>query len=290
MSGVEPLKFELHIEVEKTAKAVDLLLQYCESGEISGKKHWSKQALKQVMNQGAVWLTVAKQTSRLRRASKTVEKGQVLHLYYDEKVLNTEVAQAQLIEDCVDYSVWFKPYGMLSQGSKWGDFTTITRFAEQYFEFKRMGFIVHRLDRATSGLILVAHSKKAARALSQMFESRQLDKRYLAKVYGKVLADCTIETPIDDKPAVSHVVVKDYDKSNDISLLEIKIDTGRKHQIRRHLSSIEHSIIGDRLYGNGDNSLDLQLMAYKLSFNCPIEQVPRAFVLPSQSQLQLSNG
>ena len=98
-------------------------------------------------------------------------------------MLSSPVPQALLIEDLIDYSVWYKPYGMLSQGSKWSDHCTIARFAQKNLSNERPAFIVHRLDRAATGLILIAHSKKAAKALSSLFENRTIESNSLEKFY-----------------------------------------------------------------------------------------------------------
>lgn len=222
------------------------------------------------MSKGAVWLTEGRSTRRLRRSSKALKTGQQLHLYYDESVLSAQVAPAKLIEDCDKYSVWYKPSGMLSQGSKWSDHCTITRFAEHHLEPQRNAFLVHRLDRATSGLIVIAHAKQMAAKLSEMFQKRQLDKRYLAVVHGQIEQCLTIDLPVDEKPALSHISPLKYDAQKNLCLVDVKIDTGRKHQIRKHLSSIDHIIVGDRLYGSPNHSVDLQLCAWHLSFECPI--------------------
>ena len=111
--------FECHISVtEEETKAVKLL------AETSGLSH---QRIKQAMQRGAVWLSNRQGTRRLRRANKKLKQGDELHLYFDEKVLASEVPAARLIADEGAYSIWFKPFGMLCQGSKWGDHCTINR-------------------------------------------------------------------------------------------------------------------------------------------------------------------
>lgn len=236
------------------------------------------------MLKGAVWVTQGKHTRRLRRSSKEISPGQTIHLYYNESVLDASVPDAQLIKDYDKYSVWYKPRGMLCQGSKWGDHTTITRYVEQNLQPQRNAFLVHRLDRATSGLILIGHTKQATTQLCELFQDRQLDKRYLAIVQGKTPDKLTIETEVDSKPAKSHLTLEAYDDKQDRSLVEVKIDTGRKHQIRCHMASIGHTVVGDRLYNSDDQSVDLQLTAYKLSFTCPIEQQPIELILPESLQ------
>lgn len=259
---------ELHITVDNAqANAVDIL------AEASGL---SKQKLKLIMQRGAVWLTRSGHTQRLRRAKKALQLNDEIHLYYAPAVFEQQPSPAILIADEGDYSVWHKPYGMLSQGTKWGDHTSITRWAEQNLEPQRNAFIVHRLDRAATGLIMVAHSKKAAASLSALFEQRQVDKRYQAVVEGHWAEDKRIEQAIDDKPAVSHVRCLETKGSK--SLVEVKIETGRKHQIRKHLSKAGFPIVGDRLYGNADG-LDLQLCSVFLGFVCPISAETRSYEL-----------
>ena len=107
------------------------------------------------------------------------------------------------------YSVWFKPYGLYCQGSRWGDFSSINRWVEINLHklldtTERPVFIVHRLDRATSGLILLCHTKNAARLFSAMFQSGNMDKRYQVVVRG----DFSGELPLpQDLKASSFTIV-----------------------------------------------------------------------------------
>ncbi len=255
------------------------------------------------MQKGAVWLTRGKSTQRLRRASKKLLIGQTLHLYYDAHVLAQTDFSAYLIADENDYSVWYKPSGMLSQGSKFGDHSAIYRWAETHLLPQRNAFLVHRLDRATSGLILIAHSKKAATALSNLFKERDIEKYYTALVHGIPLLPKnpaqTIEAPLDGKKAITRILsiapasemaaTKNADRTLDIkkiSQLDIQLLTGRKHQIRQHLSGIGHPIVGDRLYGKGqEDNVDLCLKAYKIIFISPFDQQKKHYELNDLSFL-----
>ncbi|OOZ35657.1 RluA family pseudouridine synthase [Solemya velesiana gill symbiont] len=290
--------FECHIDVVQNGdNPVELF------AEASGL---SKQRIKSAMLKGAAWLTSGKHTRRLRRQAKPMKTGDKLHLYYDEKILATEPQPAKLVSDEGAYSVWHKPRGMLSQGSKWSDHCTIYRWAEQHLQPERNGFIVHRLDRAASGLILVAHQKKVATALARLFQERSITKRYQVKVatalarlfqersitkrYQVIVhgqfpdreQTLTIASEIDGRPARSHARLIEHDPELDRSRLEISIDIGRKYQIHRHLASIGFPVVGDRLYGDKDDSADLQLTACYLAFTCLVSNQPKAFELPEE--------
>jgi len=246
----------------------------------------SRQQVKQAMHKGAVWLTHAKHTRRLRRDKAPLKPGDQLHLYYNPEVLQQEPLTPQLIADEIRYSVWFKPAGMLSQGSKWSDHTTITRWAELHLQPQRNAFLVHRLDRAASGLILVAHGKAVTRQLTRLFELRQVEKHYRVRVHGRFPADSEaqrIDLPLDGKPAVSHAQRLTYDPALDQSLLDVRIETGRKHQIRRHLAALSFPVVGDRLHGNSGDTGDLKLCAHSLKFIPPGEDKPVSYMLADEA-------
>lgn len=272
-----PNRFEKHIDVtEKDNIAVDLL---------SSESGLSKQRIKILMQKGAIWQTIGSKTQRLRRAKKSLRQGSTVHIYYDKAVLDMVPTEPMLIVDEGHYSVWHKPYGLLSQGSKWGDHCTITRWAEQHLSPQRNSFTIHRLDRAANGLIIVGHEKKAAAALSYLFQQRQIDKRYRIWVHGQfnhaasAEQPITVTTDIDNRHAKSDFSFIEYDADKDQSLLDVSIDTGRKHQIRRHSAELGFPVVGDRLYGDIKVDVNLQLTAYYLAFRCPFSQKQQIFNL-----------
>ena len=170
--------------------------------------------------------------------------------------------------------------------------------------------IVHRLDKDTSGLLIVAKNDEAHIKMSEQIKNREVKKIYIALVRGQVPEEeATINMPIgrstkdrkkmavckDGKEAVTHFKV--LQRFNKYTLLQIKIDTGRTHQIRVHLSEIGYPVIGDSVYSNGKNEFNVEgqmLHAQKLEFKHPItqEQINLEAPLPEyfkQILEQLSN-
>jgi tRNA pseudouridine32 synthase/23S rRNA pseudouridine746 synthase len=243
----------------------------------------SKQRIKLAMTQGAVWVTRGRNTRRLRRVKRQLRAGDEVHLYYDADILAEIPAEPTLVADVGAYSVWNKPYGLRSQGSKWGDHCTVLRWAERHLEPERPAFTVHRLDRAANGLILVAHTKTVAAALSALFRERRVEKRYRALVRGDFSSHpnpLRIDEPVDGKDAISEFRLLEVNSNGERSLVDVRIETGRKHQVRRHLAGLGHPVIGDRLYGAGEaDGENLQLTAYRLALHCPVADKPVEYQL-----------
>lgn len=276
--------FEIHVDVpEDGGSPVDCL------SEASGL---SRQRVKAAMTKGAVWLTRGRGTRRLRRATRVLASGDVLHLYHDERVLAMAPEPPLLIADEGAYSVWHKSRGMPSQGSKWGDHCTVTRWAEQHLTPPRSAFGVHRLDRAATGLIVVAHEKRVAAALARLFRERLVEKRYRVIVKGDVPASpspLVLDAPVGGREACSRVVRLARDEGADRTLLDIAIETGRKHQIRVHLAGAGAPVVGDRLHGLGGEE-DLQLTACLLGFDCPMTGLRKVYQLQDSLLPTLERG
>ena len=135
---------------------------------------------------------------------------------------------------------------------------------------------VHRLDSPTSGILLVAKTKTAQISLGKQFEDNLLQKQYTAIVQGEIHSKVKIETPIDGKEAETAFEILQVVKSlkyDQLSFLKVTPKTGRTHQIRIHLASIGHPIIGDKLYGdpnqNRSTGKGLFLSATQITFLHP---------------------
>lgn len=155
--------------------------------------------------------------------------------------------------------------------------------------------IVHRLDKDTSGVIVVAKHDEAHTTLSDMFKEKTLEKTYVCIAKG-IFKDKSgrIKTLIGRDPrdrkkmAVvtenGKIAISNYevlDESKNYSLVKVRIETGRTHQIRVHMKSLNHPILGDSTYGNGSDEIDRQMLhAYRLKFTHPISKKEMVVTAP----------
>jgi len=252
---------------------------------LTAKSGLSKSKLKDAMNKGAVWLKKKKGgMKRLRRATAVLKKGDHIELHYDERILSITPPSADCLSDRGNYSAWYKPPGMTAQGTLYGDHCSLMRYAELFFSSQRKVFLVHRLDREASGVILIAHDRFAAAALSALFQKNLITKRYRAEVVGDLGEKDprgTIKLPLDGKSAMTEYQVLSYDPGRNTTAVDIVIRTGRLHQIRRHFEMIGHPVMGDPKYGKGNkNSEGMKLIAVSLRFKCPFTGKEVEFSLP----------
>ena len=169
---------------------------------------------------------------------------------------------------------------------------------DDYFKMSRQhctAHVVHRLDRDTSGLMVYAKDVETEQILEHNWHDIVYDRRYVAVVSGEMVDDegtianwlkdnkayVTYSSPVDNggKYAVTHFHV--LDRSTEHSLVEYKLETGRKNQIRVHSADMGHPVCGDTKYGNGDDPLHrLCLHAWLLCFTHPVTGQPMEFETP----------
>lgn len=164
--------------------------------------------------------------------------------------------------------------------------------------------IVHRLDRETSGVLLVARTDAAHRNLAAQFAGRRVEKTYLAMVLGSVAADSgRIDKAIARDPVhrtrmtvrtatgrAAHTEYRVLRRCAGLTYLEVKIGTGRTHQIRVHLASIGHPVAGDRVYGPSTPPAGLEerffLHAWRIRFHHPSTDEPLTLTAPLAPELE----
>ena len=244
----------------------------------------SKLRVKDAMQKGAVWLTrTGSGERRLRRAQAVPRPGDGLAIHYDAELLARVPPAAVCRHDEGRFSVWFKPAGLMTQGSRYGDHCSLLRQAELFLRPGRQALPVHRLDREAAGLVMIAHDRPSAGALSRMFAERRIVKRYRAELRGRAGPESSagrIDLPLDGRAATTEYRVVRYDPATDTSLVDVVMRTGRRHQLRRHFAIAGFPVMGDPRYGeNNKNNDGLKLTAWGLEFACPFSGRPRVFQL-----------
>ncbi len=229
-----------------------------------------------------------------------VKANDEIIVYFDPKDLdeipNIDLPVLYEDDDCL---VIDKPAGVLTH-SKGGfnpeaTVATFIRGKVIGIEGERAG-IVHRLDRATSGVIICAKTPEALKWLQKQFSSRKVKKQYIAVIDGSMdPSEAIIDMPIarnprnpktfhvsqEGKPAITSY--RTTKTENKLSLLELAPETGRTHQLRVHLAHQGHPIVGDQMYGGSDNER-LMLHAHILEITLPnrerkvfVAEVPKEF-------------
>ncbi len=176
---------------------------------------------------------------------------------------STRGLQADVVEE--HFVVFNKPSGVLIHPQNRD--TEYSLVDELKYQFGLQANIAHRIDQETSGLVLCAREKQSEKDIKMLFESRKIEKKYLALVHGNFKEPLVIEKPLlrrEDESAIVRMVVKvdlegkpskttvnplSYFPEYNMTLVECKPFTGRQHQIRVHLFHVKHPIVGDPIYG-----------------------------------------
>jgi len=189
----------------------------------------------------------------VRVASREVADG-------DRITVVEELPDLVVLRETADWIAVNKPPGMPTQPTR----DRQNRSLEELLRIRcREVFLVHRIDTQTSGVVVFARNRRAAAELSALFASRQIAKTYLAVVEGAVPHELTIESPIGGKDA--HTVIRPLKALDGMTIVEAEILTGRTHQIRVHMKSVEQPVVGDRRYGSTMPAPRMLLHAWKLA-------------------------
>jgi 23S rRNA pseudouridine1911/1915/1917 synthase len=244
------------------------------------------------------------QTGRVR-VNGEVEKNAKRELEPDDAVdvaekavhRNLPAGLAILHEDA-DVIVVFKAHGLLTVPTERERETTVQAYLNAYLG-ERKGQeriqVVHRLDRETSGVLVFAKNAYAREQLKEQFAAHSTDRLYVALIEGEMdppngtfrtylremkdLKMVSVDPHPDAKYAVTHY--KTVETNGRYSILEVQLETGRKNQIRAHLSEAGHPILGDRMYGSEVNPIGrLGLHAKLLGFEHPVTRKKMVFTAP----------
>ncbi|WP_042275831.1 RluA family pseudouridine synthase [[Clostridium] dakarense] len=224
-----------------------------------------------------------------KKPSAKIKKGDLIEVKIEEDMANFEPQDLNLevLYDDFDLIMVNKPPFMVVHPTKSHYDKTIANAVTDYIiknnEKVKIRF-VNRLDMNTSGLVIVAKNAYAHHTLSQDMSEDKVEKTYITVVKGLVLdnegtinkpiyrqTEDSIKRVIDERGQISVTHYKVLERLNDATVLEVKLETGRTHQIRVHMESIGHGIIGDELYGHVDENLINRqaLHAYSLEFEQP---------------------
>ena len=255
---------------------------------IANNSEFSRGDIKKLIENHAVFVDGI----AVRKANFTVREGQeVLITDVIRREMNAEPENipVDIVYEDDDLVVINKPSGMVVHPAPGHSSGTLVNALLYHFKDLsdingsiRPG-IVHRIDKDTSGLLVVAKNNEAHRKLAADLKDHDIRRTYLAWVDGRVENDIThINLPIgrdpknrqrmavtkeNSKEAITHVYVEKIEEKR--TLVRCELETGRTHQIRVHLAYIKHPIVGDPFYGKGKGSFGQHLHAYKLEFTHP---------------------
>lgn len=188
----------------------------------------------------------------VRVASREVQDG-------DRITLAEELPDLDIVREHADWVAVSKPAGIPTQPAR----DRRQRSLEELMRVRyRTIYLIHRIDTQTSGVVVFARTRAAAARLSSLFASREIRKTYLAVIEGALTHDLTIESPIGDRDA--HTIVRPLRQLEGMTLVEAEILTGRTHQIRIHMQSVQQPVVGDHRYGSTMPAPRMLLHAWKL--------------------------
>jgi RluA family pseudouridine synthase len=207
------------------------------------------------------------------QTSDWIQTGDVIDVYKNTEVKEVWKIPLNVRFEDDEIAIVHKPAGIPTSGYGKHTLTGALPFNIMLNSSSRgiLPHPVHRLDRDTEGLVLIAKTRKSASNLAEMLAQGAIKKTYRAWVHGTADMDSNIvwKIPISDKESITHGKVRSVDTDKNLSLLELHPITGRTHQLRIHCAENNLPIVGDNKYGI-DKGMRLKLMAYSLCFTHPM--------------------
>jgi tRNA pseudouridine32 synthase/23S rRNA pseudouridine746 synthase len=248
----------------------------------------SKVKIKKCISAGGMWVgKTGKNALKLRRFKKLKHKlsgNEIIELYFDENAFYKIEEYPFILHETSDYGLWYKPVNILSQGSRYGDITSMEYLVKKIKN--REVHVVNRLDREASGIMAVAYSSRAAAELGELWRGKGVEKLYQTMVLGvPEPASGIVDKKIEGKAALTEYRTV-AQASDTASFVEAKIRTGRRHQIRLHLAAAGCPVMGDPRYGkNNSFKGGLQLVAVSVRFRCPVAGKDIFIEVPPEKRL-----
>jgi len=227
----------------KNSDVTSFVVSKLEAGQslqvfLSIKLGLSKRSAKNLMDERRVWVN----RKCVWMTHHTLHQGDTVEVPAAHKSASASPPPIRVLIEDEHYLVADKPAGLLAVGENSAETVLRTQTGLPALQ------AVHRLDRDTTGCLLCAKSQAAFDAAVAMFKTRRVVKLYQTIVFGPFdRTSSTINEDLDGDRAVSHIHREAVSK--DASFLKVRIETGRTHQIRRHLASIRHPVLGDREHG-----------------------------------------
>jgi 23S rRNA pseudouridine1911/1915/1917 synthase len=303
---------DLVVSAESNGQRLDRYL-------VSVLAEYSRSQIQKLIADGHVSVRRAPARNVEARANLQVHEGDQVNVNAPEATPSAVTAEAlplDILYQDADLAILNKPAGMvIHPGIGHGSGTLVNALLHHVTDLSGIGGelrpgIVHRLDRGTSGVMVIAKNDRAHQELSRQFHDREVEKEYIALVWGVVQAGRRIDAAIGRdlanrkrmsarakhaREAVTRITRAHHLPG--LTLCQVAIHTGRTHQIRVHLSAIGHPIVGDSLYGGVHRRVagDIRavqrlerpfLHAARLAFTHPTEQRRMQFIAPLPSDLE----
>ena len=303
---------QLQVSSESDGSRLDRFL-------VSVLADYSRSQIQKLIADGHVTVQRTPTRALAPKANLQVREGDQVTVDAPDATPSTVSAEAlplEIVYQDLDLAVLNKPAGMvIHPGAGHASGTLVNALLHHLTDLSGIGGqlrpgIVHRLDRGTSGLMVIAKHDRAHQELSRQFHDREVEKEYIALVWGVVQAGRRIDAAIGRDPAnrqkmssrakYAREAVTRITRAHHmpgVTLCQVAIHTGRTHQIRVHLSAIGHPIVGDSLYGGLHRRVpgDIRsvqrlerpfLHAARLAFTHPSEQRRMQFIAPLPADLE----
>lgn len=235
----------------------------------------TKSALKKALKKKQIFVD-----GKLGKTSTFIHGNEVITFQPPEEKTNQKrlILKLEVVYEDDYIAIINKPPGLLVSGNS---FKTVTNALEQNLKKSNQPDAIkpqpaHRLDYATTGLLLVGKTSISLLVLNKLFEHKQVTKTYFAVTIGKMKEKGIINFPVDEKEAISNFEVIEIlasERFKYLNLLKLSPETGRRHQLRKHLSQLGNPILGDVTYGKKNLILKgkgMYLHAFSLAFIHPV--------------------